>query len=166
METCNQNFSQLSFADAITALEQTDVQRDMLPYNANITATNAYHFISAHPCVLIDVRTDAEWNYVGIPDLEATQASFIPLSWVLYPDYAKNQQFETQLKAVIEQKDMPIFFLCKLGGRSSLAAQSAQTLGYDYCYNIAAGFEGDLNSHAQRGTVNGWKAEGLPWKQS
>ncbi len=166
METRKQNFDQLSTADAIAALEQTDAQRGALPYHADVTASDAAAFMRSHPSILVDVRTDAEWNYVGIPNLETFRASFIPLSWMLYPDYAKNQQFEAQLIGLIADKSTPVFFLCKVGGRSAKAAEAATSLGYEHCYNIVAGFEGEPNERSQRGTVNGWKAEGLPWKQS
>jgi hypothetical protein len=39
-------------------------------------------------------------------------------------------------------------------------------LGYTRCYNIADGFEDELDDHRHRNSVNGWKAAGLPWFQT
>ena len=38
--------------------------------------------------------------------------------------------------------------------------------GYTACYNVADGFEGELDEHNHRNSVNGWKVAGLPWWQS
>jgi rhodanese-related sulfurtransferase len=160
------SFAGMNQADAIAALEQTDAQKNLLPYSANVMPSVAYSFMQYVDAALVDVRTDAEWNYVGVPDLSNSAARFVQLSWMLYPNYVKNQQFNPSLEAQVVGKDTPLFFLCKVGGRSAQAAASASMLGYKYCYNIIGGFEGELNAAQQRGGLSGWKAAGLPWKQA
>jgi rhodanese-related sulfurtransferase len=62
--------------------------------------------------------------------------------------------------------DAPVFFMCQSGGRSKVSAIQCTQLGYSACYNIAEGFEGDLDEHKHRNSVSGWKVAGLPWTQS
>ena len=47
----------------------------------------------------------------------------------------------------------------------SVAAQAAQAAGFPHAFNVADGFEGPVDAACHRGTVAGWKAEGLPWRQ-
>jgi rhodanese-related sulfurtransferase len=56
--------------------------------------------------------------------------------------------------------------MCQSGGRSKIAAKQCAELGYTASYNIAEGFEGDLDEHNHRNSVSGWKVAGLPWVQS
>jgi len=116
--------------------------------------------------MLVDVRTNAEWAFSGVPHLQAVAKEPVLVSWRLYPDFVANPQFASQVASRIPQKDAPIFFLCKTGGRSREAAEAMTAQGYTQCYNIRFGFEGDANEQGQRGRVNGWKAEQLPWVQA
>ena len=59
-----------------------------------------------------------------------------------------------------------MLLLCRSGGRSRAAAMALTAAGYAHAYNIAGGFEGDLNATKHRGGMNGWKAAGLPWNQT
>ena len=87
-----------------------------------------------------------------------------------YPSLARNQQFETLLAAKLEAQgagaDTPIVFLCRSGARSLAAAKAMAAKGYSRCFNIAGGFEGDLDSERHRGLRNGWKQAGLAWTQT
>ncbi len=115
---------------------------------------------------LIDVRSQPEWTFAGLPDLSSLNKRTVTLSWKFYPTFERNTQFIEQLQAIVPDKDTPLFFLCKTGGRSTDAAIAATEAGYTTCYNIAGGFEGDANAANQRGRINGWKAANLPWEQA
>jgi rhodanese-related sulfurtransferase len=58
-----------------------------------------------------------------------------------------------------------IHFICRSGARSLAAGQAAQAAGFPHAYNVADGFEGPVDAEGHRGTVAGWKADGLPWRQ-
>lgn len=115
--------------------------------------------------VLIDVRTDAEFAYVGGPDPKAVKNPFHRISLKLFPDMDRNPHFEDSVRDAVPDKQTPILFLCRSGVRSAAAAKALTALGYTQCFNIAEGFEGDRNADDHRGTVNGWKVRGLPWVQ-
>jgi rhodanese-related sulfurtransferase len=115
---------------------------------------------------LIDVRTHAEWVFSGMPNLESLGKSVKAISWKFYPNFDLNPQFLEQLEAAVPDKSVPLYFLCKTGGRSTDAAIAATAAGYVACYNVASGFEGDSNQFHQRGSKNGWKAAQLPWQQA
>ena len=115
--------------------------------------------------MLVDVRTDAEWNFVGLPDLSelGRQPALIP--WQLYPSMQINAGFADMLRRAGARPETPLYFICRSGARSLAAAQTAQAAGYGKAYNVADGFEGPPDASGHRGTVAGWKAEGLPWRQ-
>ncbi len=115
---------------------------------------------------LIDVRTTAEWSFVGVPHLRDLGKNFTALSWRNFPDFAPNEQFAARLCAQFPDKSTPLFFLCRSGGRSLDAALAMREMGYAASFNIAGGFEGDLDQARHRSQRNGWKAAGLPWEQS
>ena len=121
--------------------------------------------------LLVDVRTRPEWTFVGLPDLAGLGREPILIEWQVFPDGRPNAAFVEQLAAQLEQlgadRDAELFFICRSGARSRLAAQAACQAGYQKCHNVAEGFEGPLDPHSrQRGRVGGWKAAGLPWSQS
>jgi rhodanese-related sulfurtransferase len=115
--------------------------------------------------VLIDVRTDAEWNYVGVTDLSALGRDQINISWLTFPGNLKNENFVAEVSAACPEPTTTILFLCRSGQRSAGAAKAMTEAGYANCYNIAEGFEGDKNDDGRRGTTNGWKVRGLAWTQ-
>ena len=115
---------------------------------------------------LIDVRTQAEWAFSGVPSLDSIGKTLKTISWKFYPNFDLNPRFIQQLEAAVTDKTAPLYFLCKTGGRSADAAIAATEAGYTHCYNIEGGFEGDINTNHQRGQVNGWKATRLPWQQA
>ena len=116
--------------------------------------------------VLVDVRTEVEWNLIGRPDLSTIDKSPIYLQWVTMKGV--NKDFVPQLKSALDEagapSDAPLYFMCQSGGRSKIAAMQCTELGYTACYNIAEGFEGDLDEHQHRNSISGWKVAGLPWK--
>jgi len=114
---------------------------------------------------LVDVRTDAEWNFVGLPDLGPLGREPHLIPWQLYPTMAVNAGFVDALRQRGIQPEQPIYFLCRSGARSLAAAEAARAAGYAHTYNIADGFEGPVGRDGHRGGTAGWKADGLPWRQ-
>lgn len=122
--------------------------------------------------VLVDVRTVAEWSFVGIPDLSSLQRDPILLEWKQFPTMETNEGFAAKLLEKLgDQTPSQIYFLCRSGVRSLAAADlmidvfAAQSKNVE-CFNIVEGFEGDLDSQGHRGMVNGWKVKGCAWRQS
>lgn len=146
-------------------MSSTTSSRD---YAGDITANEAWALLKSDPkAQLIDVRTTAEWNYVGRPDLSAVRRETHLVEWQTFPTMRPNPAFvaETE-RAVGLAKDTPLLFLCRSGARSRGAAIAMTAAGYTRAFNIADGFEGDLDGDAHRGSKGGWKASGLPWKQT
>ncbi|MBE2261848.1 MAG: MBL fold metallo-hydrolase [Burkholderiaceae bacterium] len=107
--------------------------------------------------VLVDVRTDAEREWVGfVPGAVA-------LAWKQWPGMAINPSFDQGLKAAASG-GKKLVLLCRSGVRSIAAARRATELGLE-AYNILEGFEGDPDESAQRGHKGGWRFHGLPWRQ-
>lgn len=119
--------------------------------------------------VLIDVRTRAEWAFVGIPDLTEMGKRVVTVEWQTFPDSRIDAEFANRLSDLLDEagvaKDAEIFFICRSGGRSRMAAEKMTAAGYARCRNVADGFEGPLDTDRHRGQVAGWKAAGLPWVQ-
>lgn len=119
--------------------------------------------------VLIDVRTQAEWNFVGVPDLSSLAREPIFLEWQSFPTGAVNQGFAAQLSGLLEttgiDRSQDLFFLCRSGSRSRSAAEAMFGAGFQTCINISDGFEGPPDADRHRGNVSGWKKSGLPWVQ-
>ncbi len=137
-----------------------------------ISAKDAFELLKKDKfAVLCDVRTVEEFNFVGTVNADSFGGKMTLIPWLLYPTMQENPNFsnllEEALQKILEKefKMTKIIFICKTGGRSNQAASHALNLGYKNCYNIINGFEGDLNQNQQRGKVNGWKADDLPWRQ-
>lgn len=132
----------------------------------NVPPTQTWEALKADPqAQLVDVRTDVEWNFVGVPDLGDAGKQAVLLPWQTYPTMQRNPAFEEQLKQAGFTADHRIYFLCRSGARSMAAAQAAQAAGYPHVFNVSDGFEGPLDEGGHRGGVAGWKADGLPWRQ-
>lgn len=119
---------------------------------------------------LIDVRTAAEWTYVGLPLLQSLSKKPVLLEWQSYPSMSINQDFGSKLVAALTDaglaQDTHLYFLCRSGVRSKAAASAMIDLGWTNSFNIAGGFEGGIDLTGHRGSTNGWKASGLPWSQT
>ena len=113
---------------------------------------------------LIDVRTEPEWRFVGVPDLRDVGRQPHLISWQVYPGMEINSGFQAAVAGAAPDKSKPVLFLCRSGARSRSAAMAATAAGYTEAYNVAEGFEGDLNEEGRR-VVNGWKVRELPWRQ-
>lgn len=121
---------------------------------------------------LIDVRTRAEWGFVGVPDLTELGQRPLFIEWVSWPDMTPNPRFAAEVEEALGSgASGPLLFLCRSGSRSMKAAERVAehfaSKGRSVtCLNVAEGFEGDLNASGHRGDQNGWKARGLAWRQS
>lgn len=146
--------------EALTIIEEVD-------------PAEAYRMLRSEPdSALVDVRTRAEWAFVGLPDLGAIDRPLWQVEWVTFPAMARNPEFVSDLLTCAAGK-LPerLLFICRSGSRSRAAARAvaeatAGAGGGPRCVNVAEGFEGDLDGEGHRGRVNGWKARGLPWRQS
>ncbi len=132
----------------------------------DVTPEDAYAALGADPdAVLVDVRTQAEWVFVGTPDLSTLGKRPLLLEWQR-PDGSVNRGFVDDLRRAGVGEDDAVYFICRSGARSAAAAQAATAAGFDAAYNVAHGFEGPPDATRHRGTVAGWKVSGLPWTQS
>lgn len=132
----------------------------------NVPPKQAWDMLISDPMAqLCDVRTDAEWNFVGVPDLSEIAKHVALIPWQVFPSMEVNANFVEQMKKVGFTPGHHIYFLCRSGGRSMAAAQAAKAAGFAHVYNVADGFEGPLDARGHRGLSAGWKADGLPWRQ-
>lgn len=142
-----------------------------MSYAGDITSAEAWERLKGDPMAqLVDVRTAAEWTFVGVPDLTEAGRKAILVEWQVYPAMGRNASFEEtvaeRLKAAGATTTTPVFFLCRSGARSQAAARAMTAKGFTKCFNVAGGFEGDVDAERHRGRMNGWKADGLPWVQT
>ena len=114
---------------------------------------------------LVDVRTTAEWAYVGLPDLGALGKTLVTVEWKQFPSMAVNPGFAEAVASSGVTRGAALYFLCRSGVRSRDAAIAMTALGFGPCFNVATGFEGDRDAANHRGTIGGWKVDGLPWRQ-
>ena len=135
-------------------------------YAGDISPEDAWKVLETDPkAVLVDVRTHAEWAYVGLPEVSSLGKDLKMISWVLFPKGEINSEFIDDLEDQVPDRDATVLFLCRSGVRSIAAAQAATQAGYAKSFNILTGFEGDKDGAQHRGTVGGWKVAGLPWVQ-
>ncbi|MDP6574516.1 MAG: rhodanese-like domain-containing protein [Rhodospirillales bacterium] len=135
-------------------------------YAGDLTAKETWRqLVEETGALLIDVRTPEEWAFVGVPDLTSLgkEVAFVP--WTLFPDKRANPDFEDSIARHATDKDVALLFICRSGVRSRHAAIAMTGRGYGRCYNVADGFEGPKNETGHRGTLAGWKVDGLAWKQ-
>ncbi len=137
-----------------------------MSYAGDITPQQAWKLLSDNPnAVLVDVRTDAEWRFVGVPDLSSLGRDVVYIEWVT-ANGMPNPNFADELKRNVPPagEERPVIFLCRSGQRSIGAAEVATEVGMTPAYNVLDGFEGHLDANGHRGET-GWRAVGLPWKQ-
>lgn len=140
-------------------------------YAGDIECQAAWSLLEANASAqLVDVRTMAEWNFVGLPDLSRLNRRVLTVEWQSYPSMTVNPNFVAQLSELLDGEgagqETPVLFLCRSGARSRSAAIAMTKAGFMKAYNVAGGFEGDLNAEQHRAARNGWKQAGLPWRQS
>lgn len=135
-------------------------------YAGDVDARQAWKILSVDSkSVLVDVRTRAEWEYVGIPVLDELGKQTVFAEWQTYPSKALNPSFRDEIDALGVDRDAPLLFICRSGVRSAAAAKAMTEVGYTACYNVSGGFEGPHDDGKHRGSVDGWKVLGLAWIQ-
>jgi len=140
-------------------------------YAGDVPGEAAWNMLRDQPAAqLIDVRTAAEWAFVGLPDVSSLGREVHCVEWQVFPSMAPNPHFvqavSESLRAVGADEASSLLFLCRSGARSRSAAIAMTRAGFAQCWNIAAGFEGDRDANGHRSRVNGWKFSGLPWRQN
>jgi rhodanese-related sulfurtransferase len=136
-----------------------------MSYAGDVTPEQAWAALRDEPgAVLVDVRTRAEWSYVGLPDLGPIGKEVVLVEWQSFPDGRVNDGFVGALEAAGIGKEQSVYFLCRSGVRSVSAAEAATAAGWSESRNVLDGFEGPHDAQRHR-TVSGWKVAGLPWVQ-
>lgn len=131
----------------------------------SLCAAEAWTFLEAQPQArLVDVRTRAEWMFVGIANLDTLGRKPVLIEWSQLGG-TLNPTFLDQLTAELPLAT-PLLMMCRSGARSLAAGNAALGAGYQTVINISDGFEGDLDPFGHRGQINGWRHAGLPWQQS
>lgn len=134
-------------------------QQKGLAYFGEVTPAEAWELAQRGSARIVDVRTAAEWQYVGhIPRSEL-------IEWRRFGADKPNPDFARELEQKVPKSDV-VLLLCRSAQRSHAAAAVATAAGYSKVLNILEGFEGDLDANGQRGRVSGWRKAGLPWVQS
>lgn len=143
----------------LLALARQRASEMNLPYEGALTPAEAYEVWRTAPGArLVDVRTRAEWDWVGrVPDA-------VEIEWLIWPGSRPNADFVGQLRQQVDPESL-VLFMCRSGGRSDAAARAAKNAGYTNCYNVLEGFEGDKDVNGQRNRIGGWRHAGLPWYQ-
>jgi rhodanese-related sulfurtransferase len=151
----------------MTSLDQLYAQADerrsahSLAYAGALTPSESLQLLQLAPQArLVDVRTRAELDWVGRPQIPAEQYAHI--EWIRYPGSVPNAEFLDQLRAAANS-DTPLLFLCRSAARSKLAAVAATQAGFTRAFDLLEGFEGDKDPDGHRKTVSGWCFRGLPW---
>jgi rhodanese-related sulfurtransferase len=143
----------------VLSLAQERARQLKLPYEGALTPREAAELLQlTSRARIVDVRTRAEWDWVGrIPGA-------IEIEWQTYPGNAPNPNFIQQLRHAVDSESL-LLIICRSGARSSAATKAATDAGFADCYNVLEGFEGDKDSNGQRNRVGGWRFHGLPWSQ-
>jgi rhodanese-related sulfurtransferase len=139
----------------------------MTSYAGELSSKEAWENLKNNDqAVLVDVRTRAEWNFVGVADLSTLGKEPVFIPWQVYPNMTVNSDFVAELEKTGVNRDTPLYFMCRSGARSRAAAIAATEAGFEHCYNVSDGFEGDPDEQRHRSRINGWKANDLPWVQN
>jgi rhodanese-related sulfurtransferase len=136
-----------------------------MTYAGDVTPAEAFAAVTGGAdALLVDVRTRAEWSFVGVPDLSASDGSVAFVEWSRFPDGSLNEDFVEEVRGTGLVPGRPVYLICRSGVRSRSAAEALSAAGFGPAYNVADGFEGPHDAQGHR-TVSGWKVAGLPWRQ-
>lgn len=121
----------------------------------------AWAYLQAQSNALfVDVRMEVEYLYVGHPP------GVVHIAWYEYPElHADPQRFAAQVMREAGDPQRPVLLLCRSGKRTVHAGVALEAAGFTEVINVLHGFEGELDEHFQRGRLNGWRHDGLPWEQ-
>jgi rhodanese-related sulfurtransferase len=148
----------MSSAPAPSSAAERLQPRPAQGYAGDVSPELAWQWVQAGDAVLLDVRSDAEREWVGfVPGA-------VPLAWKQWPGMTMNPSFDHGVKAAVPPGKKAVL-LCRSGVRSIAAARRATELGIE-AYNILEGFEGDADEEGHRGRKGGWRLRGLPWRQN
>ncbi|QMU57937.1 MAG: rhodanese-like domain-containing protein [Boseongicola sp.] len=142
------------------------------PRIGEVNPDEAWELLGRKSVRIIDVRTQAEWGYVGVPDLMEVGHDLLFVEWASFPNMSRNPRFVQEvMEALGNEVPETLMFICRSGVRSLWAASAfadhLDEIGVTAkCLNVAEGFEGDLDPQGHRGNLNGWKTRGLAWRQS
>ena len=127
----------------------------------HLTPVETWQYLQAHPDALfVDVRMEIEYLYVGHPP------GVVHIAWYEYPEMqAHPERFVEQVRREASGTDRPVVLICRSGKRTIDAGQALEAAGFAEVVNVLHGFEGELDDHFQRGRINGWRHDGLPWEQ-
>lgn len=131
----------------------------------DVAVTDVWDRLKADPkAVMVDVRTKAEWAFVGVPDLSSLGKRVMTLEWQSFPDSRVDPDFAGKLGTALTAQgvgaDDEIFFICRSGGRSRMAAEVLAATGFRHCRNVAEGFRGATRSRPS--SQSGRRLEGRP----
>ncbi|MGI9607682.1 MAG: rhodanese-like domain-containing protein [Acidimicrobiales bacterium] len=130
-----------------------------MTYTGDLSPTDAASVLAERDdAVLLDVRTEAEWSWVGVPAIENMRF----VEWVSWPSGERNPRFVAEATGGLDP-EQPVVIICRSGGRSAAAADVLTDAGFVEVYNVLEGFEGDLDEDEHR--TGGWRGAGLPWRQ-
>jgi len=137
-----------------------------MSYKRNLLPKMAVERLQSNSQALfVDVRSKAEYKYVGFPE------NSILIPWIDDPDWEPNP--EAFSDAVMQEldgrenlSDTEIILICRSGFRSNEALKCLENKGFTQVSHVASGFEGDLDENDHRGNLNGWRHDGMPWSQS
>jgi rhodanese-related sulfurtransferase len=135
-------------------------------YAGDVSPPTAWEILRDDPTAkLVDVRTHPERHFVGLPDLSALGKAVVAVDWKTWPGMDRNATFLDEVRSAGVQTGDTVLLLCRSGQRSAAAAQALSAAGFERCYNVAEGFEGDKDADGHRNSRNGWVVHGLPWVQ-
>ncbi len=139
---------------------------DKLGYAGDLDSRAARDLLAREPeALLLDVRSEPEWEFVGRPDPEALDQRVRFVSWKTWPGMIPNERFLEEVAAAGVERHRPLLLLCRSGQRSRDAAIALTRAGFGPCWNLAEGFEGPKDEAGHRNSRAGWRAAGLPWVQ-
>lgn len=137
-----------------------------MSYKRNLLPKQAFDMITKnHNLLFIDVRCSAEKKFIGSPK------NSILIPWQEEPEWQANEQgfIESVKNKLAGRKnilDTEIVLICRSGYRSNDALKCLEKAGFTKVSHVASGFEGDLDENDQRGNLNGWRKDGMPWSQN
>ena len=137
-----------------------------MSYKRNLLPKMAVERLQNNPQALfVDVRSKAEYKYVGFPE------NSILIPWIDDPDWEPNPEaFSDLVMQELDGRenllDTEIILICRSGFRSNEALKCLENKGFTQVSHVASGFEGDLDENDHRGNLNGWRHDGMPWSQS
>ena len=128
----------------------------------HLTPLESHAYLQSHPASLfVDVRMEIEYLYVGHPP------GVVHVPWYEYPEMqAHAERFVEQVRREAGgDMTRPVVLICRSGKRTVEAGEALEAAGFAEVVNVLHGFEGELDEHFQRGRIDGWRFDGLPWEQ-